>query len=275
MVSGRNRSSGWKHAKLSGHKNEDLVCDLLKTDKAAQNRLKKIAKIEDADFVDCDSGGLHEKHILSTLGGKTANKADITAKFTNGKKIGISLKKSLRGQVYLIKPETFIKGIETQYNTTIPENVKKAILLFWGPVPNIADITSKYSVNPKNTALELHKKSLTADTLKRYDESLYDVLIAWFKENIYIITDFCLSKGLALCPDDSATVIWYKNMLSENDIDDMYNISDLCKKAEAHKDTVAYGTRNGGTTITLPFGFVEWHQGCMQFHHKHESIAKL
>lgn len=106
-------------------------------------------------------------------------------------------------------------------------------------------------------------------------KSLYDALIAWFKENIYVITDFCLSKGLALCPDDSATVIWYKNMLSENDIDDMYNISDLCEKAEARKDMITYGTRNGGTTIALPFGFVEWHQGCMQFHHKHESIAKL
>ena len=29
----RDRASGWKHAKRSGHKNEDLIKELLDTDK--------------------------------------------------------------------------------------------------------------------------------------------------------------------------------------------------------------------------------------------------
>ena len=32
----RDRAAGWKHAKLSGHKNEDLVKELLDTDKDFQ-----------------------------------------------------------------------------------------------------------------------------------------------------------------------------------------------------------------------------------------------
>ena len=275
MVLSRDRSSGWQHAKLSGHENEELVCELLRTDVESQERLKKIAKLEDAFFVDCDCGGLHETDIPSVMGGKTKNKADLTARFSNGRMVGVSVKKSLSGQVYLIKDDTFVKGMEVQYGIVIPPIVKRAVKLFWGSASDTIDIIKQYSMDPEIRAYELHKNRLTADTLKKYDESLYDALRDWFMENIYNITDFCFSRGLALSPDDSASVIWYKNMLGEHEVDYMQNINDLCARAEAHKTDISYGQRNGGTVINLPFGFVQWHQACMQFHHKYDSIVKL
>lgn len=275
MASDRDRSSGWKHAKLSGHKNEELVCELLKTDAAAQARLKNAAKIKDADFIDCDYGGLHEADVASITGGKTKNKSDITAEFSNGQKIGISLKKSLGGQVYLIKDATFIHGMERQYQITISPEVQRAIALFWGSASDTAEIIQEYSNNAVIRAYELHKGRLTANTLRAYDTSLYSLLLEWFRDNISNITDFCFAKGQALNPNDSATVLWYKNMLGEHNIDSMYNIKDLCTAAKSHQTDITYGNRTGGTVINLPFGFVQWHQGCMQFHHKYNCIAKL
>ena len=44
-------------------------------------------------------------------------------------------------------------------------------------------------------------------------------------------------------------------------------------------DGTEYGNVGGGTTIQLPFGFVQWHSptkkipGDMQFHHNHEKIS--
>ena len=38
---------------------------------------------------------------------------------------------------------------------------------------------------------------------------------------------------------------------------------------------ITYGNNNGGTTIQLPFGFVQWHKGQMQFHHSYEKIRNL
>lgn len=272
----RNRASGWKHAKLSGHKNEELVCDLLKTDIATQKRLETAAKIDQNDrLIDCDYGGLCETDVASILGRKTKNKTDITAVFASGKTLGVSVKKSLGGQVYLIKDETFIRGMERQYNITIPDNVKRAIQLFWGSAADVVEIVNQYSNDPTIKTYELRKHRLTAQTLKSYDQALYDSLLQWFKDNIYNITDFCFSRGLALERQDWASVVWYKNLLGEHDVDVMYNIADLCQNVEKHQELITYGARNGGTVINLPFGFVQWHKNSMQFHHKQAEIAKL
>ena len=35
------------------------------------------------------------------------------------------------------------------------------------------------------------------------------------------------------------------------------------------------GKTLGGTTIQLPFGFVQWHQGQIQFHHNLDLMRKI
>ena len=53
-------------------------------------------------------------------------------------------------------------------------------------------------------------------------------------------------------------------------------IEDICKAApKAANSEIYYGTSNGGTTIQLPFDFVQWHQKQLQFHHSYEKIYNL
>ena len=75
-----------------------------------------------------------------------------------------------------------------------------------------------------------------------------------------------------------ADVVWYKNTLGENVIDVIFNLEDLKNKI-SFKDVV-YGTKYGGTTIRLPFGFVQCIvqqkiPGEMQFHHDYSKLRGI
>ena len=271
----RDRSSGWKHAKLSGHSNEELVCEMLRNDKEQQKRLLRTLGESSASITRCDYGGLHETNIPSILGGTTKNKADITVWLNNGKKYGISVKKSLAGQVFLIRDKNFIKGFELQYGKKIPDDIERAISLFWGSAKDTTNIINTYSLDYSIRKYELHKNRLTAQTLKKYDQKMHDDLLIWFRDNIYDIADYCFARGQAKYKDDRATIIWYINLLGEHDIDEIHHIDSLCKLVENNKQLIKYGNVRGGTTIKLPFGFVQWHQEQMQFHHKYDSIKDL
>ena len=66
-------------------------------------------------------------------------------------------------------------------------------------------------------------------------------------------------------------------MLGEFDFDTMINIAEA---QNAFLLPAVYGPRNGGSTIQLPFGFVQWHSprkiipGNIQFHHDYDKIIK-
>lgn len=158
----------------------------------------------------------------------------------DGSQYNISIKKSLSGQVYLISTPRFITGFEMQYNTTIPSEIKRAIELFWGYAQDTKDIIDQYGTNK---TYEYRKNRLVADTIIKYDNELYTKLLNWFVENIYEITDFCFSRGLAKEKSEWANLVWYKNELGENKIDDLFSIDELCKKVQSiAKESINYGT---------------------------------
>ena len=120
--------------------------------------------------------------------------------------------------------------------------------------------------------------------------------LEWFKENIGNITSFCFSRGLVANECAWADYVWYKNTVdAKKKIDEIFNIEELVNKVIAKKNQVYYGKKDGGTTIQLPFGFVQWHfpgekkkrakveaeglifkePGSLQFHHDFEKIQKL
>ena len=148
--------------------------------------------------------------------------------------------------------------------------------MYWGTASDTKTIAEEYG--GANKAYELRKHRIVKETLDRYDSSLSKALIDWFNDSILEIFDFCFSMGLATNESDWANVIWYRNELAENDMDDLYYIEDIKKKLT---QTAEYGNKTGGSTIQLPFGFVQWHSprkiipGCMQFHHSYEKIKKL
>lgn len=277
-MSSRDRAEGWKHAKVSGHENEELIKHELNTNASLgeeiKKRLKKTSSIRKADV-----GGLCEESVNSLLGGVTKSKTDLIIEWDNNTSSNISIKKSRGGQVYLIGTTSFMQGYQLQFEEEIPEDVKEALCLFFGEgkdIPSILD-EEKFNVhvNEKIRNYELRKKRLVWDSLLIYNENYASSLLQWFNENIDKITTFCFSRGLAKDESDWAEYIWYKNLLGEDSMDLLYSIDELSSLVKAGSEAIIKpGTRGGGTTIQLPFGFVQWHQGKMQFHHSYESIKK-
>ena len=273
---GRNRSEGWKHAKLTGHINEELACNQILENEEIKLRILRCAHKPNSKIIDASAGGLTEKNVISVLGDTTKSKTDIYVKLDDNTTINISLKKEKGGQVYLIGASRFIDGFEKQYGMIVPDNIKKAIGLYWGSDEQVLDIITR--IPSKYDPYQTRKHRIVAEILQKFDESLYEELLAWFNENISLIFDYCFSRGLALQQKDWAQLIWYKNEIGEDTIDTIINIDDFKKILTADSK---YGTVNGGTTIQLPFGFVQWHSptkkipGDMQFHHSYDKLVSL
>ncbi len=279
-MSERNRAEGWQHAKLTGHENEALVKELFSAEGTFRSEfLKRLGK-ENLNLVSYEIGGLHETSVDSVFGDKTKSKTDLKIVLEDGSEFNISIKKSLSGQVFLIGVDRFIKGFEKQYGVAISDNVKKAIELFWGTHEDTTDIVKNFGVNK---AYENRKHRSVANTLKVYNEELYVQLLLWFKDNITEIFDFCFCRGLAKKQEDWANVVWYINKLGENDVDEVFLTSELKEKMlTSINETIFYGNKGGGTTIQLPFGFVQWHNpgnkgkfGSIQFHHGYKKLINL
>lgn len=275
MENQRNRAEGWQYAKLSGHDNEVKIKNLFDNEEFKNKFSERlgITSIESTSI-----GGLHEVDVDCILGGKTKSKTDLKLTLKDKSCLNFSIKKSARGQVFLIGVERFINGYEKHYNT-IPNNVKEALRLYFAGHPKIEEILNNktYVGGQTQTLISYQKRKcrLVKVTLDKYDRSLSDALLQWMKSNIVNITDFCFAKGLASNPEEWSEYLWFKNVIGERLDEKLYKISDL-KNAVAEKaDTIVYGTRTGGSTIQLPFGFVEWHQGKMQFSQKYKKIVTL
>ena len=275
----RNRAEGWQHAKLSGHENEELVKERLDTDATyAQAFLKRLGmpgeKIRKTEI-----GGLHETNVPSVNGKrKTKSKTDLKIYLESGRVINISIKKSLGGQVYFVGASLFIDTFEKQFGKPIPDPVKRGLQLFWTGAKDAVQIIEQHAdkTAEDNYDLQLRHKSLNATTLKAYSEELHRTLLDWFRDNAYELTKLSFAMGAARDQVEWSDYVWYINLLGEHQTDAIFSIEALAKAvADAAADDTAYSTKNGGTTILLPFGFVQWHQKKMQFHHKYAQISKL
>ena len=273
-----NWSIRWRNAKISGHENEERIKKFLKTPKNQQELLNRI-NLPKEKIDSISVGGLHETNVESIITGKTTkSKTDLKIICNSGKTINISIKKSLKGQVYLVRAGLFIEIFQSHFKKQIPENIQRAIKLFWAEANNAVSIIEKHADknDQKNYDQQIKHKSLNATTLMAYDEELANGLLDWFKSNIYELTKLSFAMGAAKNPSDWAEFVWYKNRLGEHKVDEIIEIKKICKKAKKHiEKEIYFGDKNGGTTIQLPFGFVQWHKSQMQFHHNYEKITKL
>lgn len=274
----RDRATGWQYAKLSGHKNEDLVKVRLDNDLPFQNSFLERVDCASAKIIKTSIGGLHETYVPSVNGLKTKSKTDLKVYLDINEVINVSIKKSLGGQVYFVRAGLFIDTFEKQFRTRIPVDVQRAINLFWAAADDAVEIIQRYGdrSNAKNYDLQIRHKSLNATTLKAYDEEFYNALLNWFADNAYELAKLSFSIGAVRDRDEWSDFVWYINLLGENDTDEIFFIEDICEavQAVAHKETY-YGSSYGGTTIQLPFGFVQWHQGQLQFHHDYYKLCRL
>ena len=278
MPEHRDRATGWKHAKLSGHENEAHVKELFDNSPEFRNRFLYRTGYEYETIIDTSIGGLHETNVDGVLGKKTKSKTDLKIFCDSGKQINVSIKKSLGGQVYFVRVELFFNVFEIQFGKRIPENVKRAMRLFWAGADDAISIIEQYAdkTDEKNYLLQMRHHSLNATTLKNYDFNLYDAMINWFIDNAYELTKLSFTMGAAASPEEWSEFVWFINTLGENDIDDIFHIEEICEAAQNKSvEETYYGDTNGGTTIQLPFGFIQWQQEQMQFHHDYWKIKAL
>lgn len=273
MASGRDRATGWQHAKLSGHENEADVEQLFK-DK--DFRVAFSERLGIGEIVSATVGGLRETDVPSVFGDKTKSKTDLTITLKDGRHVNVSIKKSWGGQVYLIGVDRFIAGFEKQFKKPIPDEIKSLLHIYFFGSPETNNLLNNPNVTKGQTASLVSYQSrhnrLVWDSLKNWDKRKYDALLNWFKDNIDDIADFCFSRGLAASEEDWAQYVWYVNLLGEDDFDEIFSIADIKKAMKSHTGEVYPSSQNGGSTTQLPFGFVQWHQQKMQFHH---SLSKL
>ena len=276
MENRRNRESGWKHAKLSGHLNEADVENLFNDEAFRESFSQRIgvAKIKSATV-----GGLCETNVVSVFGDTTKSKTDLQLTLEDDSKVNISIKKSWGGQVYLIDVERFISGYERQFDEVVPDNIKDLLSLYFYGNPKTDELLDNPEITGEqsDSLIEYQKEHnrLVWDSLYKMDEDSAEALLNWFKENIDKIADYCFARGLAKEPSDWAHYVWYINLIGEDDVDTIFSIDDIKQSVADHKELVFPSSRNGGSTTQLPFGFVQWHQEQMQFHHKLEKLLEI
>lgn len=272
----RDRSSGWQHAKLSGHINESDVENLFDDQDFCEAFSKRlgIKRIKSASI-----GGLQETSVTSVLEDKTKSKTDLRLILEDNSIVNISIKKSCAGQVYLIGVDRFIAGYELQFGEIIPLKIKELLYLYFYGHPNTDKLLSNSSITDGQSIklIQYQRKHnrLVWDSLYNMDENSAESLLNWFKSNIDKIADFCFSKGLSRDSEDWVNYVWYINLLGEDDVDMIFSIDDIKSAVKAHEKLVFPSKQNGGSTIQLPFGFVQWHQCKMQFHHILDKLIEI
>ena len=158
----RNRSEGWKHAKISGHRNEVLIAEKIMNDSDFSNQLKTILK-KSFEIKKAETDGLKNKKVIDVFGTKTIQKTDLKIFWENNSFTNFSIKKSKAGQVFLISFENFIKGFELQFNLKIPKDVKRALSLFINGAKDIESIllNEKYQKTDKKILEEISSKKFS------------------------------------------------------------------------------------------------------------------
>ncbi len=275
-MTGRNRASGWRYAKMSGHENETDVEVLFQNDEYRAEFAKRLGI---GEIVSASVGGLCETEVPSVFGGRTKSKTDLVLTLADGESVNVSIKKSAGGQVYLIGVDRFIDGFEKQFGKTVPADIKRLLhLCFYGsPETDSLLCDREVTAGETESLIEYQRKHnrLVWTSLYNWDRERGDALLNWFKSNISEIADFCFSRGLAAEEKDWARYVWYINLLGEEDFDEIYSVDDIKKAVAAESDGVSPGPQNGGSTTFLPFGFVQWHQQKMQFHHSLEKLSQI
>ena len=89
----RNRSQGWKHAKMSGHENEISISSRMNIDPCLMSRMAERLDLGGVHGGTATVGGLRESSVDSVLGGKTKAKTDLVLHWGDSRESNISIKK--------------------------------------------------------------------------------------------------------------------------------------------------------------------------------------
>lgn len=276
----RNRSQGWRHAKLDGHANEHKVAATIKTNKSLLDELGslQIGKSWSGEPTVLDIG---QSHVRTIFDDQSLAKPDLVLDWGDEGVSRISIKKSISGQAWLVTLDRFLRVIAHYRPTIVTSNLKLGLSLFIGGDVNLAPYIDQFKRglnyseihSPRVFKQEAHQKRLSAQTIEAIAPVAWKEVLDFFQNNIDLITELTLAAGVAKSKDDWAEYVLYTLNTGTYHL---FSITEILKKiAESEGEYVEVGPRNGGTTLLLPFGFLQMHKNSVQFHHKLESIQNL
>lgn len=278
-MSQRNRSEGWQHAKLDGHANENSFGDSLTHNSGLVDHLWRQVHgcaVPGAYQVSVDGS----RRAASALGGTTTSKVDIEIN-AYGCATRLSIKKSSSGQVWLVSVDSFLSLMKLAGDDSWSDDAARGLRLFIGGASNVAGLEDSLRLGlefskSRNNSFHLNQvrhSRLSASDLRAVDSTALDSMLRAIKLSLPLITRFSFASGAASNPEDWADIVVYNN--SSSGISSILT-DDLAKIPQKLRDVVAFGPRNGGTTVRMPWGFLQEHhpQGhnLMQFHHQENLL---
>jgi hypothetical protein len=127
-------------------------------------------------------------------------------------------------------------------------------------------------MTPAIHTLELRHSRLSCGTIKELDRQTYETLLEGLRDAIDIITELAFATGAALEDVDRAELVVYN---TPNELV-TFDTEMLASTSVDYRGLINPGPRNGGSTIWLPWGFLQMHRpqgkNLMQFHHKLERL---
>ena len=273
--------------KREGHENERLLREALERDTAFRAAFCARIGRHPADFLGAEGGGLNEARVDTVLGTRTQGKTDLTLRWRTPEapRTNVSVKMDENGQVHLTTPERFVAAWGATFGTNVPPRVAKALGLFFGTDPDAARILEETPIEidgERVRALERsHNGALCFDVLAHHDAAMAEELLAWLRDNRRALVELCFSRGYAADPDEWAQWLWYCDLVHPGrGPDRLIRISDLADAVAALTDEelrnlIRPGPKNGGTTILLPFGHLQYLHGKAEFYQSRAKIERL
>lgn len=291
-MSGRDRSAGWEHAKKSGHAYEKSLAAEINN----HEHPKLIAILESKTkrkFVNANAE-YGTARVLSILDDRTTSKADIVVEFESKfriikwiesklklepKKLGISVKKSVKGQVWITSLDRFEKGCK-HYGIKISPLAHWSLCCLTGetggvPIESFADKVVLTKLHTTGQFLERRDNRLIAKTIADFYPDAWEELVNFFQTNYPKLTMLAFGRGVVSENVGWAEIVYYKN-------GSIFKIDDLRKLKNTNKIDQNSKSRS---TIWLPFGFLQVHRPTpsgqtksgpfqLQFHHVLDQIME-
>jgi hypothetical protein len=269
--------------KESGHENEEKIAEALNGNAKFREHFCENMGMPTSAFVAATAGGKHDAKVPGVLGTMTTPKTDVVVLWKGGRITNISVKKSPLGQAYLVKASIFADVYEAQYGVSVPEKVRRALELFVGEACDskaILDATD-ISVDGARARKLANEKNfrLMFEVIRNYDAAMARQLLEWLKAEIVKICELTFSAGAVKDREQWAHVLWYKNLVDADGqgLDYLVPIKRIMEALEKNgeKNIVERGPQNAGSTIQLPFGHLQYHQGQLEFYQHLKRIQAL
>ena len=254
-------SERWQKARKSGEKSEKELAKYLRASAADPGLLHRLVLEDRLETIQ----RIGSKHFACISGGpKVAPKADIVA-ISGGNRVGISVKKSAVGQLGLYSVDTFCDALARRYSYPADSMVKEFFSLFVGE--NQAAVVAAYG---HGAQFKASKKIIRMSALdqRMYRRESLEAASEWLKNGMHYIARFGFADGT--CSEGSADYIWYYS--PRDSLDAVCAVTDIVDCCRMTSFTIVDTEQ---TDISLPFGGLSAHQGCIQLRHSYRKVRDI